>query len=130
MKKFIKVISAALLLSIGLSTFACGPKAEEPEEVEEAVASDPISEDILAGTWKGFDGEISTLTLGKNGSYNDDAGDGMYIKGSYTLDTVSNTMTVNESEYGMTFVYNVTLDGKILTLQIDGGLPRKFCKID
>ena len=131
MKKFLKVIPAVLVLSIGLTTVACGAKVDtDPAAGEEqTVTSDPISEDILAGTWKGVDGELSTLTLGKNGSYVDDAGE-LYMSGSYTLDTVSYTMTVNESEYGMTFVYNVTLEGKVLTLQVDGGLPRKFCKIN
>ena len=131
MKKFLKVLSAVLVLSIGLTTVACGTKADADDVVEEdTVTSDPISEDILAGTWKGVDGEPSTLTLTKTGGYDDNAGDGLYIRGSYTVDAISNTMTVNESDYGMTIKYNVTLEGKVLTLQMDGGLPRKFCKID
>ncbi len=130
MKKFLRVLSVVLFLALGLSAFACSPKEEEEEtEAVSEVESDPISMDILAGTYKGVNGEISTLTLGKNGSYVDDAGE-LYMSGTYTVDSVSYTMTVNESEYGMTFVYHVTLNGKVLTLQLDGGNERQFCKVE
>ena len=90
MRKLVKVFLPALLLAVGMTTFACGTKAEEEEvSIENAT---PINEDDL-------------------------------------IDTVSNTVTVNESEYGMSFTYDCTLEGNVLTLQVDGGNPRKFCKI-
>ena len=122
-----KVFLPVMFLLFGMTAFACGPKEEEAEEVTENVT--PINADDLVGTWKGVNGEISTLTLGKNGTYLDDAGD-LSISGTYTVDTVSNTMTVNESEYGMVFTYSCTLDGNVLTLQLDGGKARTFCKIN
>ena len=72
---------------------------------------------------------ISTLTFAGNGSFSDDAGD-ISMSGTYTVDEISNIITVNESEYGMTFKYDCTLEGKVLTIQVSGGKPRKFCKID
>ncbi|MCR5476561.1 MAG: hypothetical protein K6E92_02920 [Lachnospiraceae bacterium] len=52
----------------------------------------------------------------------------MYIIGTYTVNEVERTMTVNESEYGMVFVYDVSLTDNTLTLQLSGGKPRKFLK--
>lgn len=128
MKKLIKVFLPVLLLAVGMTTaFACGTKAEEEEASVENTTS--INADDLLGTWKGVEGEISTLTFANNGTFSDDAGD-IYMSGTYSVDTVSNTITVNESEYGMTFVYNCTLEGNVLTIQVDGGKPRKFCKIN
>ena len=126
MRKLVKVFLPALLLAVGMTTFACGTKAEEEEvSIENAT---PINEDDLIGTWKGVEGEISTLTFSKSGSFKDDAGD-ISMSGTYFVDTVSNTVTVNESEYGMSFTYDCTLEGNVLTLQVNGGNPRKFCKI-
>ena len=71
---------------------------------------------------------IACVSFSKDGNYKDDAGDNLYIIGTYTVDEDAQTITVNESEYGMVFVYNFTIDGNKLTLQMDGGLPRSFTK--
>ena len=127
MRKLVKVFLPVLLLAFGMTIFACGPKAEEEEVSVENTT--PINADDLIGTWKGIEGEISTLTFAGNGSFSDDAGD-ISMSGTYTVDEISNIITVNESEYGMTFKYDCTLEGKVLTIQVSGGKPRKFCKID
>ena len=126
MNKFVKVLFASLLLPVALSVLACG-KTEVPEEESTGTVQIIKAEDLV-GTWKGTGDEISTVTFGANGSYLDDAGDGLYIKGTYRLDIIDDTITVYESEYGMTFTYDVTLSGDELTLQLSGGKPRTFIR--
>lgn len=119
-KKFITLI----LLMFVLCLTACGDSTDtdtQADTAEQASAAD------LVGTWKGTAGEISTLTLGSNGSYMDDAGD-VYVNGTYTVNTSEKTITVNESEYGLVFVYSYELADNTLTIQMNGGLPRKFIK--
>ena len=119
-KKFITLI----LLMFVLCLAACGDTTDtdaQSDSAEQTSAAD------LVGTWKGTAGEISTLTLGSNGSYMDDAGD-VYVKGTYTVNTSEKTITVNESEYGLVFVYSYELADNTLTIQMNGGLPRKFIK--
>ena len=125
MKKAERIVAITLMLVLALSFAACGKKAEpEPEPV---VMNKATIQDLY-GTWKGIGGEISTVSFSKDGNYKDDAGDNLYIIGTYTVDEDAQTITVNESEYGMVFVYNYTIDGNKLTLQMDGGLPRSFTK--
>lgn len=125
MKKAVRIVAITLILVLALSFAACGKKAEpEPEPV---VTNKATIQDLY-GTWKGIGGEISTVSFSKDGNYKDDAGDNLYIIGTYTVDEDAQTITVNESEYGMVFVYNYTIDGNKLTLQMDGGLPRSFTK--
>lgn len=125
MKKAVRIVAITLMLALALSFAACGKKAEsEPEPV---VTNKATIQDLY-GTWKGIGGEISTVSFSKDGNYKDDAGDNLYIIGTYTVDEDAQTITVNESEYGMVFVYNFTIDGNKLTLQMDGGLPRSFTK--
>ena len=85
------------------------------------------SRDELIGKWKGTGNELSTITLGSDGSYKD-AVDGISVIGTYTVDSNAGTLTVNESEYGMVFTYSYELSGDNLTLQLNGGLPRTFTK--
>ena len=103
---------------------ACGDSTDTETQTE---STDQTSAADLVGVWKGTAGEVSTLTLGSNGSYMDDAGD-VYIKGTYTVNTSDRTITVNESEYGLVFVYSYELADDTLTIQANGGLPRKFIK--
>ena len=119
-KKFITLI----LLMFVLCLAACGDSTDTDTQADTA---EQTSAADLVGTWKGTAGEISTLTLGSNGSYMDDAGD-VYVKGTYTVNTSEKTITVNESEYGLVFVYSYELADNTLTIQMNGGLPRKFIK--
>lgn len=125
MKKAERIVAITLMLVLALSFAACGKKAEP--ELEPVVTNKATIQDLY-GTWKGIGGEISTVSFSKDGNYKDDAGDNLYIIGTYTVDEDAQTITVNESEYGMVFVYNYTIDGNKLTLQMDGGLPRSFTK--
>ncbi|MBR4579880.1 MAG: hypothetical protein IKO32_01455 [Lachnospiraceae bacterium] len=124
MKKTVRVISVALILMMVLSAVACGKKAE-PVQTEEFTGGSAQS---LLGTWKGTAGEISTLSFTKDGKYMDNAGDGLYINGTYSVNESANTITVNEEEYGMVFVYNYSVSDNSLTLQLDGGKARKFTR--
>lgn len=112
------------LLMFVLCLTACGDSTDTETQTE---STDQTSAADLVGVWKGTAGEVSTLTLGSNGSYMDDAGD-VYIKGTYTVNTSDRTITVNESEYGLVFVYSYELADDTLTIQANGGLPRKFIK--
>ena len=125
MKKTVKIISITMILVLVLSAFACGKK-EEPAQ-ESTTTGTATAEDLL-GTWTGTAGEISTVSFSKSGSYMDNAGDGLYISGTYTVNEADQTVTVNEDEYGMVFVYHYTVDGNKMTLQIDGGKVRNFIK--
>lgn len=118
-----KLITVVMLMFV-LCLAACGDRDDSSDQQDSAVQ---VSAADLAGTWKGTDGEISTLTLGSNGSYMDDAGDA-YISGTYTVNASEGTITVNEDEYGLVFVYSYELAGDTLTLQMSGGLPRKFIR--
>lgn len=118
---------AALLSLFVLTAFACGSKESQAQTSEQSAGEAASAEDLY-GTWKGINGEISTLSLAKNGSYMDNAGDGLYISGTYTVDEAAQTLTVNESEYGMVFVYHYSLSNNQLTLQLDGGKARNFAK--
>lgn len=117
------VIVALLALTLSCAG-ACGKKDAADTKVSQSA---PVNSADLVGTWKGTGDEISTLTLGSDGSYKDDAGD-LYMVGTYKVDSAAGTLTVNESEYGMVFTYSVELSGNDLTLQLDGGLPRTFTK--
>ncbi len=123
MKNFGRLFLAVLLVGVALSFVACG------KEKETVGASDTVHATAaeLVGTWKGIAGEPSTLTLGEDGSYRDIA-DFASIIGTYTVDETEGTITVNESEYGMMFVYTYELTGDQLTIQTSGGLPRTFAK--
>lgn len=122
MKKLVKVLSVVLTVMMILCMVACGSKEEEQaEEVVHASAEE------LVGKWKGTGGEISTLTLGSDGSYKDIAGSA-YIIGTYTVDSTAGTLTVNEKEYGLVFTYSYDLTDDTLTLQLNGGNPRTFVK--
>ena len=122
MKKTSKFPIVVLMLVIVFCMCACGKENSASAEESNAAASD------LVGTWKGTGNEISTLTLGANGSYKDIAGEDMYIIGTYTVNSSAGTLTVNESEYGMVFTYSYELSGDNLTLQMEGGLPRSFAR--
>ncbi|MCR5740096.1 MAG: hypothetical protein K6G43_09805 [Lachnospiraceae bacterium] len=119
-----KKLIAVVLLMFALCLTACG---DSTDTTAQADSTEQTSAADLAGTWKGTAGEISILTLGSNGSYMDDAGD-VYIKGTYTVNTSDRTITVNESEYGLVFVYSYELADDTLTIQTNGGLPRKFIR--
>ncbi len=119
-KKFITVVFLMFVLCLA----ACGKSSDAGTQTESASQTSAAD---LVGTWKGTDGEISTLTLGSSGSYRDDAGD-VYVSGTYSVNTAEKTITVNESEYGLVFVYSYELVDNTLTIQMNGGLPRKFIK--
>ena len=121
-------ISLILIILMTLCLAACGGHDDEETTTEtEAQSLQPFNRDDLVGTWKGTQGEPSTLTLGKNGSYRDVA-DFASIIGSYIVDPALRTITVNESEYGRVFVYHFELSDNELTIQTNGGLPRHFVK--
>ncbi len=122
MSKFGKVLSVVLMLAMVFCITACGKDNSELVTEESQVSSADF-----VGTWKGTGNEISTLTLGANGSYKDVAGD-VSIIGTYTINASEGTLTVNESEYGLVFTYAYELSGDNLTLQMNGGLPRTFAK--
>ena len=122
MKKLIKLNLIVLLLIAVIGITACGKKESEQEPVVVHASSDE-----LVGKWKGTGDEISTLTLGSNGSYKDIAGE-LSVIGTYTVDEIAGTLTVNEKDYGLVFTYSYELDGDNLTLQLDGGLPRTFAR--
>ncbi len=122
MKRSVQLLSVVLMLVMLFCITACG-KEENAQASEETHAS--AAE--LVGKWKGTEGEISTLTLGADGSYKDIAGD-ISIIGTYTVDSVSGTLTVNEKEYGMVFTYSYELTDDKLTLQLNGGNPRNFLR--
>ena len=124
MKKTARVFSVALILLLVLGLAACNKKAAAEEEAN----TNPVTLNDLYGSWKGINGEISTVSFSKDGDYMDNAGDGLYVSGTYSFNEADQTVTVYEKEYGMVFVYSVTLSGNQLTLQMDGGLPRTFAK--
>lgn len=124
MKKLKRGLIITLLMLMTLSFSACGSKEEDNDQASQRPQ---INADELIGKWKGTGGEVSTLTLGKDGSYKDDAGD-VSVIGTYSFDQASGTMTVNESEYGLVFSYSVDLSENKLTLQMNGGNPRTFTK--
>ena len=126
MKKTVRIIAIAMLMLVVLSALACGKKEDTAPASESAVAASSVED--LWGTWKGIDGEISTVSFAKSGAYRDDAGDGLYVAGTYKVDEAAQTIIVNESEYGMVFEYHFTIDGNVLTMQLDGGKARKFVK--
>ncbi len=123
MKKTVRILSIVLVLVAALSLAACGKK----EVVVEQTVGGGSSEDLL-GTWKGIGDEISTVSFTKSGVYRDDAGDGLYVNGTYTVDESACTITVNESDYGMVFVYDYTVADDKLTLQLSGGKARNFVR--
>lgn len=122
MKRITKSGMIVFLLIMVIGIAACGNKESDQES---AVVH--ASNDELVGKWKGTGNEISTLTLGSNGSYKDIAGE-LSVIGTYTVDEISGTLTVNEKDYGLVFTYSYELDGDSLTLQMDGGLPRTFAR--
>lgn len=117
-----------MALMLLASTAACSKDTEEVQTTAAQTEAESFSVENLYGTWKGTDGEISTLTLDKSGKYLDDAGDGLYIAGTFIVNEAAMTMTVDETDFGMVIVYHITYTGDTLTLQMDGGLPRKFVK--
>ena len=123
MKNFVKILSLVIVLIIVISISACGGSADAPENA----GGSSFSAANLVGTWKGTGDEVSTLTLGKDGKYKDDAGVAV-IEGTYTVDENAGTLTVNEKEYGLVFMYSVELSGTDLTIQTDFGVPRTFKK--
>ena len=123
MKNIIRIIPILLVLLVVLSISACGGSADVAEET----GGSPFKAADLVGKWKGTGDEISTITFGKNGSYKDDAGFAV-VEGTYTADEEAGTITVNEKDYGLVFVYSVELSGKKLTIQTENGLPRTFTK--
>ena len=126
MKKTAKtIVSVSLLLLIVLCLAACGKKEEASEA---APAGGNVTKEDLYGTWRGINGEISTVTFAKDGTYSDNAGDGLRIDGKYTVDEAAGTITVYEKEYGMVFEYYANIDGNQLTLQLNGGKARNFAK--
>ena len=111
------------MLFIVLSISACG----ESDDAAAQSTGSSFSASDLVGKWKGTGEEISTLTFGRDGSYKDDAGFAV-VEGTYTVDEDAGTITVNEKEYGLVFVYSAELSGNNLTIQTDFGLPRTFTK--
>lgn len=107
-----------------LSAVACSKKAETVQT--EGFTGG--SAQTLLGSWKGVEGEISTVSFTNDGKYMDNAGDGLYINGTYSVNEGAKTITVNEEEYGMVFVYNYSVSENSLTLQLDGGKARKFTR--
>lgn len=122
MKKNIRILSTALLLTLLLCISACGK-----DETEEVSTVPHASKAELVGKWKGTGDEIATLTLGSDGTYKDVAGE-LSIIGTYTVDEVYGTLDVSEKEYGMSFSYSYDLSGDTLTIQLNGGLPRTFVR--
>ena len=123
MKNILKIIPIVLMLFIVLSISACG----ESDDAAAQSTGSSFSASDLVGKWKGTGEEISTLTFGRDGSYKDDAGFAV-VEGTYTVDEDAGTITVNEKEYGLVFVYSAELSGNNLTIQTDFGLPRTFTK--
>ena len=125
MKKAVKLVLVTVMLLFVLSALACG-KSSEP--ASESVQTEAATAEDLLGTWKGIGGEISTVSFAKNGAYRDDAGGDLYVAGTYKVDEASQTITVNEEEYGMVFVYDFSISNNTLTLQMNGGKERRFAK--
>ena len=123
MKNILKIIPIVFMLFIVLSIAACG---ESDDAAAQNIGSSFSASDLV-GKWKGTGEEISTLTFGRDGSYKDDAGFAV-VEGTYTVDEDAGTITVNEKEYGLVFVYSAELSGNNLTIQTDFGLPRTFTK--
>lgn len=122
MKRTVKCI-----LALSLSAFMLGSLTScKGSNDNTAVTGSAVSAD-LTGVWVGTGDEISTFTFNSDGTCSDVAGD-VYVKGTYTVDAAGGTVTVHEEEYGLTFVYNYTLSGSDLTLQMNNGLPRTFKK--
>ena len=123
MKKYLKLFTVGILLVMIICITGCSK--EDDNQTSETTTH--ASRDELIGKWKGTGNELSTITLGSDGSYKD-AVDGISVIGTYTVDSNAGTLTVNESEYGMVFTYSYELSGDNLTLQLSGGLPRTFTK--
>ena len=124
MKKSIRIISAIVLLILVFCISGCGK--EESDQVSETKTHASLSD--LIGKWKGTGNELSTITLGSDGSYKDIVDD-ISIIGTFTVDSTAGTLTVNESEYGMVITYSYELSEDNLTLQMNGGLPRTFTRV-
>ncbi len=122
MKKHFKILSVCILLVMIICITGCSKEDDtKTSETTHASRAD------LIGKWKGTGKELSTITLGKDGSYKDVVDD-ISVIGTYTVDSTAGTLTVNESEYGMVFTYSYELSGDNLTLQLNGGIPRTFTK--
>ena len=124
MKKSIRIISAIVLLILVFCISGCDK--EESDQVSETKTHASLSD--LIGKWKGTGNELSTITLGSDGSYKDIVDD-ISIIGTFTVDSTAGTLTVNESEYGMVITYSYELSEDNLTLQMNGGLPRTFTRV-
>ncbi|MCR5203727.1 MAG: hypothetical protein K6E47_01620 [Lachnospiraceae bacterium] len=125
MKKHFKILSICILLVMIICIAGCSK--EDDTKTSETTNTKHASRDELVGKWKGTGKELSTITLGKDGSYKDVVDD-ISVIGTYTVDSTAGTLTVNESEYGMVFTYSYELSGDNLTLQLNGGIPRTFTK--
>ncbi len=122
MKNHFKILSVCILLVMIICITGCSKEDDtKTSETTHASRAD------LIGKWKGTGKELSTITLGKDGSYKDDVDD-ISVIGTQTVDATAGTLTVNESEYGMVFTYSYELSGDNLTLQLNGGIPRTFTK--
>ena len=84
------VIVALLALTLSCAG-ACGKKDAADTKVSQSA---PVNSADLVGTWKGTGDEISTLTLGSDGSYKDDAGD-LYMVGTYKVDSTAVYTPIN-----------------------------------
>ena len=126
MKIKVKLFSAVVLLVMVICVSGCS-KDENNQDNNQVSETTHASRADLIGKWKGTGNELSTITLGSDGSYKD-AVDDLSVIGTYTVDSTAGTLTVHESEYGMVFTYSYELSGDNLTLQLNGGLPRTFTK--
>lgn len=126
MKKFSRTLLICLVSAIfALSLTACGGDKKDTEESTTAAALRGGKIEDLYGTWKGTQG--GTFTFSEDGTCLDQY-DSIKIEGTYSVDEILGTISVTDSETGMTFTYSYVIDGNSLTIQMGGGLPRKFTK--
>lgn len=125
-KSLALVILSLLILATGAA--ACSNKAETAETGNEAAETVTVTREDLYGTWTGIGNETGgTLSFSKDGQCRDSHGD-LAIAGPYSLDEAAQTLTVTDTEIGMNFTYDITMENDQLTIQMNGGNPRTFVK--
>lgn len=128
-----KVKSLALitltLLILAISVTACGSKAGNTAAGAEETEGVKVTKEDLYGTWRGIGTESgTTLSFSKDGNCRDQNGD-LVVAGPYSVNEDAQTLTVTDTEIGMSFTYSMSMsENGQLTIQVNGGRPRNFAK--
>ena len=126
--KSLALITLTLLI-LAISVTACGNKTENAAAGTEDAATVKVTKEDLYGTWHGIGTETgTTLSFTKDGNCRDQNGD-LVVAGPYSVNEDAQTLTVTDTEIGMSFTYSMSMsENGQLTIQVNGGRPRNFAK--